>query len=365
MALLLASPLEAFALDPDSSSSVSSLTPLQQQTAWLNEAYRFLNGGYSPYNSFFYRMPYNPNQAGYYYPYYTPYYAPYSSYSPYSSSPQPYPVPTQGYAPVQVTAPKPAYASSATAYTIMTASNSSMGTYLTDGKGMTLYHLQSDQGSYASKCTDATCNGIWPPFYAGSINLPGNLNPADFGAIAVNGYKQYQQMTFKGWPLYYFYRDMKPGDVYGQGLKDGYGIWSAVSPDSSNTFPADFPYPAGGYPSSSYQNPAQLYPVQQPSTITLTPTSPIYPTSLPYPVLPARVVATVSGNTPVTIEYPRNTPFDVYLDGSYVGTGSGGSFNFNANSGTHSIRVWDGNFDYARSISLESGVPKIIYVQAA
>jgi predicted lipoprotein with Yx(FWY)xxD motif len=363
IALLFAYPLGASAQDPDPSSDIGSLTPEQQQAIWLTEAYRFLNGDSYPYTSVFYSSPYMPYSARPYYPYYSPYYTPYTSYNaPYTTPTQPYLVPAQGYAaPVQMTTPTQAYTSPATAYTIMTASNLSTGTYLTDGRGMTLYHLQSDQGSYTSKCTDATCTGIWPPFYSGSISVPGNLNPADFRTITVNGYKQYQQTTFKGWPLYYFYKDMKPGDVYGQGLRDSYGVWSVVSPESLNTFPANFPYSSGGVASAQYQ-----YPMQQPSTITLTPTPPTYTVSSPYPALPTpRPVTTpISGNVPVTIRYPGNRPFDVYIDGNYVGTSSGGSFSFNANSGIHSIRVWDGNFDYVKSVSLESGVPKIIYVQA-
>jgi len=350
--------------DPDPSGDNGSLTPEQQQEMWLAGAYRFLNGDYYPYNSYFYSSPYMPYPARSYYPYYAPYYTPYSSYNaPYAFPAQAYPVPTQGYAaPAQVTAPTPAYTSSATGYTIMTAGNSSIGTYLTDGRGITLYHLQSDQGSYTSKCSDATCTGIWPPFYSGSINVPGGLNPTDFSIITVNGYKQYQQTTFKGWPLYYFYKDMKPGDVFGQGLKDSYGVWSVVSPETPSTFPANFPYQSGVAATAQNQ-----YPIQQPSTITLTPSQPTNTISSPYPTLPTpRPVTTpISGNVPVTVRYPGTTPFDVYIDGIYVGTGSGGSFNFSANSGVHSIRVWDGHFDYVKGVSLESGVPKIIYVQAA
>ncbi len=225
-ALLLAYPMGALSDDRDADHEIGSLSGAQQQAIWQSEAYRFLNGGN--------------------YPYYVPYYTPYNA--PYAFPTQPYPVPAPGYAvapQASVAAPTQAYASLG-GYTIMSATNSSIGSYLTDGQGRTLYHLQSDQGSYTSKCTDATCTGIWPPFYSASINVPGNLNPADFRNIIVNGYKQYQQTTFRGWPLYYFYRDTKPGDIYGQGLRDSYGVWSVVSLDSPSTFPINFPYLSGG-----------------------------------------------------------------------------------------------------------------------
>ena len=358
-------------LDPPSPRYTNDLTPDMQQQLWLAEAYAFLNGGSYSYNSPIYSSPNMAYYAGSYYPYYIPYYSPYPmNYAPYAFPAQGYIAPTQGYAtttpgytaPVQgYTAPTQGYATTTQGYTIMTASNSSIGTYMTDGRGMTLYHLLSDQGSYTSRCTDATCTGIWPPFYAGSINVPVNLNPADFSTITVNGYKQYHQTTYKGWPLYYLYRDTKPGDIYGQGLSDSYGIWSVVNPEIPNIFPTNFPYQSTEAVATQYQ-----YPTQQPSTITISPSPPAYTTPSLYPSVPAPrpVTTTVSGNVPVTISYPGSGPFDVYLDGNYIGTGTGGSFGFNAPAGTHNVRIWDGSFDYEQSVLFQNGVPKIIYVQA-
>lgn len=73
----------------------------------------------------------------------------------------------------------------------------------------------------------------------------------------------------------------------------------------------------------------------------------------------------VSGDVPVIIRYPdRARTFDVYLDGNFVGTGSGGSYSFSVNNGSHDIRVWDGDFNYRETFSFLSGVTKIIYVQS-
>jgi predicted lipoprotein with Yx(FWY)xxD motif len=348
--------------DPVSYINSSSLTPEMQQQLWLAEAYRFLNGDYytygSPLYSYTYSSTYMPDYLSSYYPYYIPYYSPYYTpyYTPYTSSYQGYTPVTLGY-----TTPTQGYTAPAQGYTIMTASNSSTGVYLTDGRGITLYHLLSDQGRYTSNCTDATCTRIWPPFYAVGINVPANLNPADFSTITVNGYRQYQQIAYKGWPLYYFYRDARPGDIYGQGIRDSYGVWSVVSPESPNTFPVSYPYPSSGAAAAQYQ-----YPTQQPSTITLSPSLPAYTTPSLYPPIPTPrpVTAPVSGSVPVTIRYPGAGPFDVYLDGNYIGTGSGGSFSFSAPAGYHDVRVWDGSFDYEQSVLFENGVSKIIYVEA-
>jgi hypothetical protein len=40
----------------------------------------------------------------------------------------------------------------------------------------------------------------------------------------------------------------------------------------------------------------------------------------------------------------------VYLDGSYVRVGRGGSFSFNAPEGYNDIGVWDSNFNYEQPV---------------
>lgn len=140
------------------------------------------------------------------------------------------PSPTLGIA--QVKAPM----QTSQSYSIMTANNLSMGTYLTDSRGMTLYHLTTDEGKNMSTCTSATCEGNWPLFYNATLKVPSNLNSKDFGSITANGNNQ---TTYKGWPLYYFIADKKQGDINGQGKG---GVWSVVDPTSSNTFPKSFPY---------------------------------------------------------------------------------------------------------------------------
>lgn len=247
--------------DPPVTTSDLANNPDLQQRFWLAGAYAFLNGDY--YSSR-YGYPYTSYDM-YYSPYYTPYYSSYNTYPNYNqySNYNSYTTPAQGYPTLRLgyTLPSQGYTTPMQGYTVMAGYNPSLGTYLTDGKGMTLYHLVEDGGNYNSACTDAACTSIWPPFYAQSIIVPVNLNLADFRTISVNGYRQYQQTTYKGWPLYYYAGDTTPGQINGQGLKDSYGTWSVVSPNSINTFPANFPY------SSSIATPTQ-YPTAQPYTAT-------------------------------------------------------------------------------------------------
>jgi hypothetical protein len=74
---------------------------------------------------------------------------------------------------------------------------------------------------------------------------------------------------------------------------------------------------------------------------------------------------------PVTIYFRRHPGqccepegFDVYVDGKYIGRGTGDSFSFTVSKGYHDIRVNDGVHDYQQSMIFQSGVPKIIYVNA-
>jgi len=62
----------------------------------------------------------------------------------------------------------------------------------------------------------------------------------------------------------------------------------------------------------------------------------------------------ILGNTPVTIKYPDSRKFDVYVDGVYIGSGSGGSFTTQVQGGmSNEITVWDGIWNYQKSIYFE------------
>lgn len=96
----------------------------------------------------------------------------------------------------------------------------------------------------------------------------------------------------------------------------------------------------------------------EPSPITTpgyTPTPPPQPQPTP--------VAT-TGDVPVTVRYPSAESIDVYVDGQYVGSGVG-SVSFRVQGGmNHDITVWDGTWYYQKNLYFESGIPKIIYVEA-
>ena len=117
-----------------------------------------------------------------------------------------------------------AVAEMANNYTINTTTNKTMGTYLVNQTGFTLYYFKMDPGNGTSTCSGG-CATLWPPFYAKNVTVPTGLNATDFTSITrMDGMNQ---TAFKGWPLYHYSMDMKPGDVKGQGFK---GIWFVVDP---------------------------------------------------------------------------------------------------------------------------------------
>jgi len=94
-------------------------------------------------------------------------------------------------------------------------------TYLTDSKGMTLYYFTLDTDGQSACYGD--CEKAWPVFYAKDLTVPSGLNADDFNTITRKGGKM--QTTYNGWPLYYWVKDQKPGDMTGENV---YGVWFIV-----------------------------------------------------------------------------------------------------------------------------------------
>jgi predicted lipoprotein with Yx(FWY)xxD motif len=119
----------------------------------------------------------------------------------------------------------PAATSSATS-TVATKS-SSLGTFLVDAKGQTLYLWDADHGSMS------TCNGEcatdWPPLTTKSAPKAG----AGVKASLLGTTKRAdgtQEVTYAGHPLYTFAGDTAPGQTTGQGSGAFGAPWWVVTP---------------------------------------------------------------------------------------------------------------------------------------
>ncbi len=108
-------------------------------------------------------------------------------------------------------------------HAVKIATKDGIGHYFTDTKGMALYWFKKDS-SGQSACNNG-CLGKWPIYYRESVAAPMGVDPKDFGTITRSDGKK--QTTFRGFPLYYFFKDSKPGDTSGQGVKD---VWYVIDP---------------------------------------------------------------------------------------------------------------------------------------
>ncbi len=118
--------------------------------------------------------------------------------------------------------------------TIQLGTSTSLGSYLTDTLGNTLYYF-SDDFDGQSSCAGG-CLSLWPIYFAGDhltqASLVTGLDIADFGTITTPAGKQ---TTYKTWPLYYYAPAVgginvreNPGEIKGEGFGD---IWYVAKPD--------------------------------------------------------------------------------------------------------------------------------------
>lgn len=107
--------------------------------------------------------------------------------------------------------------------TLQVLSSDKNGEYLADDEGMTLYYFKKDAEG-KSNCTD-DCLANWPLVKASDYEVPDGYDKADFGSITREDNGE-EQLTYKGYPLYYFVKDETQGDVNGEGAKE---VWYVVN----------------------------------------------------------------------------------------------------------------------------------------
>lgn len=100
-----------------------------------------------------------------------------------------------------------------------------VGSYLVDDKGMALYLFKKDTPNKSACAAANGCLEKWPVFFADNVVPNAAIDPAAVGTITRDdGLKQ---TTYKGLPLYYFFKDKVDGDVNGQGVNN---VWYVVAP---------------------------------------------------------------------------------------------------------------------------------------
>lgn len=124
-------------------------------------------------------------------------------------------------APTQAPTQPPATASGTE---VMLGQNDQFGSFLVDAKGMSLYLFTNDTPG-VSNCYDK-CATAWPP-----LLTTGDPVAADGVTASMLGTTKRtdgtMQVTYNGWPLYYYIKDTKAGDTIGQEVGD---VWYLVTP---------------------------------------------------------------------------------------------------------------------------------------
>ncbi len=122
------------------------------------------------------------------------------------------------------------------------AEHETLGNYLVDAAGRTLYVVVNE--GEVVPC-DGECAEAWPPFtLEGMESMMGEdmaaegdvseammgaqLDPSLVGTVAREDGST--QVTYNGYPLYYFVGDVEPGEVNCQAVEQFGGIWYVLSP---------------------------------------------------------------------------------------------------------------------------------------
>ncbi len=105
-----------------------------------------------------------------------------------------------------------------------------LGSYLVDDQGRTLYLFTPDKSAQGSTCYE-DCAEAWPPALA--EGRPEAQHPSvredQLGTIRRDDGTT--QLTYNGWPLYYYTRDRAPGQVTGQDVHEFGGEWYLLDPE--------------------------------------------------------------------------------------------------------------------------------------
>jgi predicted lipoprotein with Yx(FWY)xxD motif len=98
-----------------------------------------------------------------------------------------------------------------------------LGKVLADGQGRVLYLYTRDERD-RSNCSGG-CLSNWPPLATSGVPQAGDgVNSSSLGVIQTP--EGTSQVTYNGWPLYYYANDEMPGDVLGQGSS---GVWYVLN----------------------------------------------------------------------------------------------------------------------------------------
>lgn len=136
--------------------------------------------------------------------------------------------PTETMAPAmpatEMATSEPTMAVSGGSATVDVGQSSSLGSILVDSKGMTLYLFIKDTPN-TSNCY-GNCATLWPPLLTTGTPTAGSGVDATLLGTTTRT-DGTTQVTYNGWPLYYYASDKAAGDTTGENVNS---VWFVVTP---------------------------------------------------------------------------------------------------------------------------------------
>jgi predicted lipoprotein with Yx(FWY)xxD motif len=122
------------------------------------------------------------------------------------------------------TAPAAAASGASGGAVVNDGQSASLGSFLVDSKGMSLYLFTKDTPN-TSNCYGG-CASYWPPLLTNGAPVAGTgVTASMLGTTKRTDGSM--QVTYNGWPLYYYVSDKAAGDTTGENVQ---GVWFVITP---------------------------------------------------------------------------------------------------------------------------------------
>jgi predicted lipoprotein with Yx(FWY)xxD motif len=110
----------------------------------------------------------------------------------------------------------------------LTAKSSRFGKVLFDGRGFVLYAFTKDRRGGPSRCSGA-CAKAWPPYVVrGALRAGPGVQASMLKTVRrADGSRQ---VTYAGWPLYFYVGDRQAGQILCQNVSEFGGLWLVQRP---------------------------------------------------------------------------------------------------------------------------------------
>jgi predicted lipoprotein with Yx(FWY)xxD motif len=119
-----------------------------------------------------------------------------------------------------------ALAQAAEAQVLKVAELDGLSPVVVNGKGRTIYRFDKESNDPTTVACTGDCAKTWQPVLApNGVDIQAGVTQGLVGTVArPDGGVQ---VTLNGWPLYYYFKDLKLGQTAGQGVG---GTWFAIAP---------------------------------------------------------------------------------------------------------------------------------------